>query len=968
MRGKSLLLIAVMLLGSASAAFAQGAQTGLLRGTVTTADKASVPGATVTIKSPALQAARTTTTETDGTYLFRGLPPGIYTVTIAKTGLSAADQKIEVPLGGTADLNVVMGISAVSDTVSVTAGTPSILATPTVGLNIKREEVNALATPRGIAAIANISPAVTQNTPNNRQLVINGSMAYDNVFLINGVDVNDNLFGSAQNLFIEDAIQETQVLTSGISAEYGRFTGGIINAITKSGGNFFSGSYRMNLSNPTWSTLTPFEEDNDLTRTSKLSKTHEATFGGPVMRDKVWFFFAGRLSKVNTQNTFDETGIDHLDVLDNKRSEIKLTMSPSSQHSFSFNYINNITNATQPTFGFSIDPQTIYSGHEPNSLLAVNWRGQVGQRFFSEVGFSQRKFSFENEGGTSTAIVDSPMISLSEQNHYNAPYFDATDPESRDNRQLTASLGFSEVAKGRHDIKIGYEFFRSHRTGGNSQSATNFVFDADYLLDAAGKPVVDGNGRLIPVFEPFNTLLENWLPVRGAVSNNDNHSLYIQDHWAANRQMSFDLGLRYEKVHSEATGGILGVDTHSIVPRLAMAYDLMGNGKHVMHATYSHYSGKYNETLIGGNNNVGNPDVTLGVYVGPAGQGLAFAPGFNPDNYIIVFGRFPTANVTIAPGMHSPLTKEFTISDGVAFRNGSLQFTYVWRKTTGFIEDSIDIANGETNVVKDGIDFGTFTNIVFTNSDTPQRDYQGLVFQGRYQLRSNWSVAGNWTVQLKNDGNFEGEAANQPGIPSVFDDYPGVDGLPSIYDPARHAPVGHLASFQRHKVRFWTIYSMDLGKVGKFGVSGMVRGESGRIYSLVGAGEPLTEIQTDLLIAEGYPDAPSSQNIFFGERGSQHFKGYTLLDSSITYDIPVFKELRPWLKFDVYNVLNNRKQISWNTTVHPDYDGPVDARGLPLNYVEGGSFGNATSQGNFPQAFQGITGGRTFLISFGLRF
>ena len=82
--------------------------------------------------------------------------------------------------------------------------------------------------------------------------------------MINGVDVNDNLSATPQNLFIEDAIEETQVLTSGIPAEYGRFTGGVINAITKSGGNMFSGSGRINFLNPSWTTETPFEECQDM--------------------------------------------------------------------------------------------------------------------------------------------------------------------------------------------------------------------------------------------------------------------------------------------------------------------------------------------------------------------------------------------------------------------------------------------------------------------------------------------------------------------------------------------------------------------------------------------------------------------------------------------------------------------------------------------------------------------------------
>src|SRR5690606_34972115 len=109
----------------------------------------------------------------------------------------------------------------------------------------QQEEVEALATSRTLSGIAALAPGVTDNAPNasSGQVVISGAFAFDNMFMVNGVDVNDNVFGNPQSLFIEDAIAETQVLTSGITAEYGRFSGGVINAVTKSGGNVFSGSY-----------------------------------------------------------------------------------------------------------------------------------------------------------------------------------------------------------------------------------------------------------------------------------------------------------------------------------------------------------------------------------------------------------------------------------------------------------------------------------------------------------------------------------------------------------------------------------------------------------------------------------------------------------------------------------------------------------------------------------------------------
>jgi hypothetical protein len=972
MRAKWLmaLALAALFLGSANAgtAAAQGTQTGILRGTVQTPDKVAVAGATVTIKSAALQAERTTTTDADGIYIFRGLPPGTYTVSITKDTMAPITKSTDVPLGGTAELNLSMSLTR-SETVSVSADISDVLTTPTVGANITKKTVDSLATPRTLTGIASLSPGVTMNTPNTNQLSINGAFAYDNVFLINGIDVNDNLFGSPQRLFIEDAIQETQVLTSGISAEYGRFGGGVVNAITKSGGDIFSGSFRTNMTNPTWSTLTPFDVDSGVVHTSKRNNNYEATFGGPIIPRRLWFFAATRLANIETQQTFDKTGINYVNANDNKRAEIKLTATPVTNQTFQFNYISNNTTLTRPPFGFSIDPNTIYTGQEPNSIVGGTWRGLMRNRYFAEAGYSQRTFAFENEGGTSPDIINSPIIGLSQLVHYNAPYFDATDPENRDNRQVFGSISTSVQGAGRHDLKAGYEWFRSHRTGGNSQSSTNFVFDADYASDAAGLPLMDPNGFLIPVFTPDKTLIEHWIPVRGATMNVDTHSLYLQDHWAMGRHVSTDLGVRFEKVRSEATGGILGVDTNTIVPRLAVAFDPKGDGHVVFHATYGHYAGKYNETLIGGNNNVGNPDLLLGVYTGPAGQGRNFAPGFDPANYETVFGRFPTANVSLAPKMSSPITREFTASGGADVgRHGYVQLTYVWRTTNNFIEDTIDIANGTTNVVREGVDIGTFSNVVFANSNVPERQYQGIVLQGRYTLRPNWQVAGNWTLQLKNDGTIEGEGTNQPGLSSIFLDYPGVDGVASIYDPNRHAPNGHLLQYQRSKVRLWTIYTWDLNRWGTVNASGIVRFDSPLTYSLVATGEPLSEIQNALLTASGYPDAPSSQSIYFSTRGSEKFNSYALLDTSISYDIGIVRSARPFIKVDIFNLLNNKKLITYDTTISADWDGPVDALGLPTTFIKAPTFGTATSASDFPQPFQGQTGGRTFVVALGIRF
>ena len=208
-----LALLSSGMMAVATLASAQGVQTGTLTGTVRDQADAPLPAVTVTATSPALQGRRSVATDVNGVYSLAGLPPGAYAVRFELPGMRDAQASQRVDLGGVAHLDVAMHL-AVTESVEVKAKAPSLATSTSGGANVRADDIAKLASTRTVWGLSELAPGLTDNTPNANQLTIAGGFAYDNQFLINGVDVADNIFGTPNNLFIEDALQEVQVLVS----------------------------------------------------------------------------------------------------------------------------------------------------------------------------------------------------------------------------------------------------------------------------------------------------------------------------------------------------------------------------------------------------------------------------------------------------------------------------------------------------------------------------------------------------------------------------------------------------------------------------------------------------------------------------------------------------------------------------------------------------------------------------------
>jgi hypothetical protein len=240
---RPLLLLAVAFFVFAVTATAQTTN-GTISGHVIDAQGLALHGVTVNASSPNLQGVRSVTTSENGDYALALLSPGEYTVSFALTGFQRVQKTIALAPTQGLPLDATMGPEAIAETVNVVGRTANVLTqTATVATNVKQDLVSMLPTIRNITTAVLFAPAVHASGPNGN-FSIGGSMSFESLFLIDGVTVNENVRGQPLSPYIEDAIQETTIASEGVSAEFGHFSGGVVNMITKSGGNLFSGSLR----------------------------------------------------------------------------------------------------------------------------------------------------------------------------------------------------------------------------------------------------------------------------------------------------------------------------------------------------------------------------------------------------------------------------------------------------------------------------------------------------------------------------------------------------------------------------------------------------------------------------------------------------------------------------------------------------------------------------------------------------
>jgi hypothetical protein len=991
----------------ASVAVAQN-PTGTVTGTVQDSDGAVLPGVTVTATSEALQGSRVAVTDANGNYKLAFLNPGTYTINYELDGFATSVRSVKVSAAQTSLSDITLELAGVTEEIVVTSNEEVISETNAVSTTTTQDDLEKLAIDRTPLAAVNLAPGVADTGPSTEPS-IHGAMSFENLYLVNGVTVNENIRGQFLPLFIEDAIAETTTTTAGVSAEYGRFTGGVVNVITKSGGNEFSGSFRTNFENEDWESDANQKEFNpNFEADDTTNKIYEATFGGPIWRDRIWFFTSGRDRETSGSAQTVATNIQFPTSDAETRIELKATISPAQGHTLIGSYLEIERTRAGSTFGSVMDLRSVNNRTDPQDITSVNYTGILTSNFFVEAQYSERNYEIATGFGGVPDLIEGTLMRerSTGRRFWSSTFCGSCEPELRDNENQLAkgSYFLTTEGTGTHDITFGYDTFSDIRFSVNHQSGSDFQVWAEDIH-------IDDSNNIFPIFEGSTTWVVWWPPVGLDIAQPTDfatNSFYLNDSWQLNDKWSFNVGVRYDENDGLDSSGALVADDSQVSPRLGLSYDVKGDGDIVVNASYGTYV-----AAIANTGNVADGASTGGAlagffsfYQGPpvnvncppncvtTDQALttlfdwyfsgaltgpdvdAAIAGATPPG--LFYASVPGATTQIREGLVSPSTDEITVGATKRLGNkGLLRGDIIYREWTDFYSSRTQ--PGDTyDLNGDGVPDGEVIEIGNFGNDFLEREYFGVEFQARYRFTDRFTLAGNYTWS-ELEGNINGETGGSGPVPSSPNVYPEFN-VPTSYI------VGPLLADQTHKFGIWAIYDLIETEHHSLNLSVNTGFQSGTPYSdAIGVDTTPGSLTGDYIrqnsaTAGDYIQPPSSSTYFPTGRGNYKTDDITRTDLALNYGFNFSlggKDVQIFVQPEVINIFDekgvrfpNQDTLDYNNGgacangaggACEDFNAFTTTPVRGVHYELGDEFGEADSSPDYQQP-------RTYRVSVGFRF
>lgn len=909
----------VVILMMAAGAVAQTSTTGALEGRVTDAS-GPIPGVTVEISSPSLQGTRVAVTDSSGHFRFSLLPPGNYTMVATLAGFSSVRQaNINVGLGSTRTVDVRLSPSAVSQEITVTAEAPVVDVTSTkTGANVTAETMRSLPIARDFYAVAQVAPGTDTDLAGT---TFYGSTGAENAYIIDGLNTTGVELGTEAKTLNFDFIQEVEVLTGGLPAEYGRITGGVINAITKSGGNEFSGGlFGFHNSGGDNDTAT----DWPLTRTSIDETDEESDYGfdlgGYIMKDRLWFF--GAYNRINESEV--DTFIRDLDI-------------PGFRVIQAGEEIP--TDITSDVFAGKLTLRI-----DDNNTLALSAFGDPTERdgaLFVPAGPPTTYEGVRETGGTDFVLRYSGIFggswvvnALAGQHHEEDTFAGAgrNIPQYIDLRGettvLTGGFGFFQdqefdrdtvkfdVSKfvGNHDIKVGGDVemlsaVNANWNGGAGQRI--YIFETDEGVPFYRHRFYINEDTFVRA-DP-----STWDLLAPLVSEpeTDNTSLYIQDSWRMLPNFTLNAGVRWEKQEIIGRTGETNIEIDdNFSPRLGLIWDVLNNGRSKAYANY----GRFFESVP--------MDINIRAFGGEVSVfSYNFSPEVNdflPDPNAPFATRVLGGHITpVDPNLKGQYIDEFLIGYEQEIANNlSVGIKGTYRDLGRVIEDFLIVGTGDYAIANPGsgigdtvtfYDYWTTYDPALSSAPAPEatREFIGVELSARKRFSNNTQFFASY-LWSELEGNYDGvfqvsTGQLDPNINSAFD-----------YADFMINSEGLLSNDREHQFKFYGSYTVPDGAL-----DGLNLGLAGHYSS----GFPIT--------AYGYSFLYQNWEYYLTPRGSlgRHPAQYEA-DFHIGYPVRLGGGMELNLLLDVFNLFDRQSIIRYDERYNLASNGPCAGFGnVPCN-------------------------------------
>ena len=747
-------LILALLVGLVLSPLASGQVklTGDIDGLILYANGEALPGASITLTGAKLFQSRLTAQSGEkGAFRFLGLNPGDYELEIKMPGFDTVVVKAAVSVGVATPVRARLAAAKPNQEVVVKAQAPLVeLKSAQTSVNYSDLIVSKVPTSRNVQDLMDAAPAINDNGAYGagarvRDDYYKGSGA--NAYLLNGVDISDLATGATWVNPNYDSVEEIQVVGIGASAEYGNFSGGVLNVVTKTGSNAFHGGLS------TYFTNRSFYGDNsggvaDLApKQVRYDSESSFSLGGPLIKEKLFFFAAGGYKGLKSRRPSEpEYG-----NFKQPRFQGSLTWAPSAKQSFTF--MANVDPLNHDNLGLvaGSGPEIAYSRKFRSTVMTAGWRFTPSDSSMFEVKYA----GFHGRDLTDPATPYVAAVNdYSVYRFYGSSGIIQDDVRDRNQVNVQATHYLDSFLGGSHELKAGVEYESSaansdiEATGPGNSMFEIYLMDVDFYMYLGYE----------------NYAMHTKARVR-------RFGAFVQDNVQIGRRLSLNLGARLDTPRLAAvghTGTLAGFS--NIAPRFGLTYDLTGDARNVFHASYGRYYDKMtSEGFASALPGMG----AINLYMtfdfapfDPTAENLANIASFvnRPENLYYVLPASET--ISIDPGLKGPYTDVFSLRfERQLFRNAALSLEYVHKDDRGFIGLATSTPHTYEEVEWTDPYLGRTIPVwsqtdaapdvwSYANSTWAKRRHNFVIATLRTQQTSNWSLMAS-AVYQDSQGNID---------------------------------------------------------------------------------------------------------------------------------------------------------------------------------------------------------------------